>query len=83
MSVQCDEGSLVDPRRQSVYTLTLTIIIENQTFLYLFVLAHTIRNIINVRPLILLKNPDNLFIQITPHCSGEFHRLIIYCRKQE
>lgn len=76
-------GSLPDPGRQSVYILTLTIIIENETFLYLFVLAYIIRNIINVHALILLKNPDKLFIRITPHCSSEFHRLIIYCRKKE
>lgn len=83
MSVQCDKGSLPDPGRRSVYILTLTIIIENQTLLYLFVLAHIIRNIINVYPLIRLKNPDKLFIRITPNCSIEFHRLIIYSRKQE
>lgn len=81
-TVQCDQGSLPDPGRQSVYILNLTLIIENQTFLYLFVSAHIIRNIINVHPLILLKNPDKLFIRITPHHSRECHRLIIYCRKR-
>lgn len=72
MNVQCDEGSLPDPGRQSVYILTLTIIIENQAFLYLFVLAHIIRNIINVHALILLKNPDKLFIRITPTAAVNF-----------